>query len=45
MEFSIFDLLWVRDFNIEISVEADYDTYPVDYVRDNLDWDKCDYFD
>ena len=25
--FSIFDLLWVRDFNVEISVEYDYDTY------------------
>ena len=24
MEFSIFDLLWVRDFNIEVSVEVDY---------------------
>ena len=45
MEFSIFDLLWVRDFNIEINVEADYDTYPADYAKDDLDWDKCDYFD
>ena len=45
MEFSIFDLLWVRDFNIEISVEADYDTYPADYARDDLDWDKYDYDD
>ena len=25
--FSIFDLLWVRDFNVEISVEYDYATY------------------
>ena len=24
MEFSIIDLLWVRDFNIEVSVEVDY---------------------
>ena len=45
MEFSIFDLLWVRNFNIEISVEADYDTYPADYAGDDIDWDKCDYFD
>ena len=27
MDFSIFDLLWVRDFNIEIIVEHDYNTY------------------
>ena len=25
--FSIFDLLWVRDFNVKISVEYDYATY------------------
>ena len=26
--FSIFDLLWVRDFNMEINLEIDYDTNP-----------------
>jgi hypothetical protein len=35
----------VRDFNIEISIEADYDTYPADYAGDDLDWDKYDYDD
>ena len=29
-DFSIFDLLWVRDFNLEMRVDFDYDTYPVD---------------
>lgn len=29
-DFSIFDLLWVRDFNMEIIVESDYGTYPED---------------
>ncbi len=28
--FSIFDLLWVRDFNMEIHVEVDYSTYKTD---------------
>lgn len=27
-DFSIFDLLWVRDFSMEINVESDYNTYP-----------------
>lgn len=46
MDFSIFDLLWVRDFNIEITTEVDYDTYPKDVEKyDDIDWDKCDYFD
>jgi hypothetical protein len=27
-DFSIFDLLWVRDFNMEIQIESDYATYP-----------------
>ena len=45
MEFSIFDLLWVRDFNIEINIEADYDTYPNDNPGDDIDWEKCDYYD
>ena len=44
-EFSIFDLLWVRDFNIEIHVEYDYHTYKNDEYGDDLDWEKCDYFD
>ena len=45
MEFSIFDLLWVRDFNIEINIEADYDTYSTDSHGDDLDWVKYDYYD
>ena len=43
MEFSIFDLLWVRDFDVELNVNAEYSSYK-DY-DDNLDWSKCDYFD
>lgn len=43
--FSIFDLLWVRDFNIEITVETDYDTYKGDMQVDDLDWSKYDYSD
>ena len=45
LDFSIFDLLWVRDFNIEIHVEYDYHTYKDDEYGDDLDWEKCDYFD
>ena len=45
MEFSIFDLLWVRDFNIEIKVECDYHTYKTEDYGDDLDWGKCDYYD
>jgi len=45
MDFSIFDLLWVRDFNIEIKVEYDYHTYKMNDYCDDLDWGKCDYID
>jgi len=45
LDFSIFDLLWVRDFNIEIHVEYDYHTYESDDYGDDLDWNKCDYQD
>lgn len=45
LDFSIFDLLWVRDFNIEIHVEYDYHTYDNEEYGDDLHWDKCDYFD
>lgn len=41
--FSIFDLLWVRDFNVEITVETNYDTYSEYSEYDDLDWTKCDY--
>lgn len=44
LDFSIYDLLWVRDFNIEIHVEYDYHTYDNDDYCDDLDWEKCDYF-
>lgn len=45
LDFSIYDLLWVRDFNIEIHVEYDYHTYENEEYGDDLHWDKCDYFD
>ena len=45
MDFSIFDLLWVRDFNVELTVEIDYHSYKNDDYGDDLDWEKCDYFD
>ena len=45
MDFSIFDLLWVRDFNIELSLESDYSTYPEDNPGDDLDWSKYDFYD
>ena len=45
LDFSIFDLLWVRDFNIELSLESDYSTYPEDYPGDDLDWSKYDFDD
>lgn len=43
--FSIFDLLWVRDFNIEITVETDYDTYKEEVESNELDWTEYDYSD
>lgn len=45
MVFSIYDLLWVRDFNVEIHVEYDYNTYKNGEYGDDLDWKKCDYYD
>ena len=45
LDFSIFDLLWVRDFNIELHAEIDYHTYKSEEFGDDLDWSKCDYFD
>ena len=45
LDFSIYDLLWVRDFNIEIHVEYDYHTYENEEYGDDLDWGKCDYYD
>ena len=45
LDFSIYDLLWVRDFNIELHAEIDYHTYKSDEYGDDLDWSKCDYFD
>ena len=43
LDFSIFDLLWVRDFNIELHVEHCYHTYDSEEYGDNLDWTKSDY--
>ena len=45
LDFSIYDLLWVRDFNIEIHVEYDYHTYENEEYGDDLDWGRCDYYD
>lgn len=45
MDFSIFDLLWVRDFNIELSLESDYSKYPEEYPSADLDWTKYDFDD
>ena len=45
LDFSIFDLLWVRDFNIEIKLESDYSTYPENYQGDDLDWSNYDFYD
>ena len=42
MHFSIFDLLWVRDFNVELYVESNYATYSGEY--DDLDWSKYDFY-
>lgn len=42
MHFSIFDLLWVRDFNVELFVESFYATYSDEY--DHLDWSEYDYY-
>ncbi len=44
MNFSIYDLLWVRDFNIEITTKSDYDSYPEGENKyDDIDWDKYDF--
>ncbi len=45
LDFSIYDLLWVRDFNIELHVRHSYHTYDSEEYGDDLHWDKCDYFD
>ncbi|QVJ80949.1 hypothetical protein [Xylanibacter ruminicola] len=45
LDFSIFDLLWVRDFNIELSLESNFSTYPEDYPNDDLDWSRYDFDD
>ena len=41
-EFSIFDILWVRDFTTEITCESSHSTCNDDY--DDIDWRKCDYY-
>ena len=44
--FSIFDLLWVRDFTLEITVEMEscnYEETPDDTDDDDIDFDKHDY--
>ena len=42
-EFSIFDLLWVRDFRIEVTCTSVHDTGSTGV--DDIDWRKCDYYD
>lgn len=41
MDFSIFDLLWVRGFNVEIHLKMEYDTYPKDEKEEEITftWD------
>lgn len=39
LDFSIFDPLWVQNFNVEITVENDYDTLPENYIAEDIDWD------
>lgn len=41
--FSIFDLLWVRDFYIDINAESTHYTGATDW--DDIDWKKFDYND
>lgn len=43
MDFSIFDILWVREFNIEVKVEINYHTYQNEEYCDVLDWGKYDF--
>ena len=45
MAFSIFDLLWVRDFCIDLRCEIDYNTSSQGIYGENLDWKAIDYFD
>lgn len=45
LDFSIYDLLWVRDFDIEIEIRKEYRNYNPDDYDDDLDWKKADYFD
>lgn len=42
--FSIFDLLWVRNFEVETTMEHDW-SIGKGSDDDELDWDKCDYYD
>ncbi len=41
--FSIFDFLWVRDFNIEITVHLDKETHHIPQNEEVLDWSEMDY--
>ncbi len=42
MDFSIYDLLWVRDFNIVITTESNYGSYPGDEDKyDDIDFNTC----
>ncbi len=41
--FSIFDFLWVRDFNIEITVHIESETHHIPQNEEELDWSEMDY--
>lgn len=43
--FSIFDILWVRDFCVEITLETDYDSYKDGMDGVDVDWEKLDFYD
>ncbi len=43
--FSIFDLLWVRDFRIEVEVQFGTKTRSPEQSIEPLNWDEMDYYD
>ncbi len=43
MNFSIFDFLWVRDFNTEITVQIEKETHHIPQNEEELDWSELDY--
>jgi hypothetical protein len=41
----IFNTPAIKNIELEIHVEHDYNTYGNKEYGDDLDWTKCDYFD